>query len=238
MQDFSNAVVMITGATGNLGRTLARYFKKAGASLVLVDRGRDNLSKVFVDLVESKKYYLANCADLTKSEAVQEVVTSTIERFGRIDVLVHTVGGYQAGSPLHQTSLETWDTMINMNARSTFVTCRAVIPQMLKQGSGKIICFAARPGLHGAANASAYAVSKSGVIRLVESMAAELKDKGINANCIIPGTIDTPENREDMPKADHSRWVQPDSLAGVIMFLASETARDIHGATIPVYGLS
>jgi len=236
MEDFSNKVVIVTGATGNLGSVLARRFQEAGACLVLVDRGDDLLFEVFADLVGSDEHYLANCADLTEAKAVQELVKSTMERFGRIDVLVHTVGGYQAGSALHETSLDTWDFMINLNARSVFITCRAVIPHMLKQGSGKIICIAARPGLQGTAKAGAYAASKSAVIRLIESMAAELKDKGINANCIIPGTIDTPQNREASPQADYSRWVQPESLAEVIMFLASDAARDINGAAIPVYG--
>jgi len=109
---------------------------------------------------------------------------------------------------------------------------------MLDQGSGKIIHTAARPGLEGAAGASAYSASKSAVIRLVESASAEVKQRGINVNCILPGTIDTPDNREAMPDADFSQWVNPESLADVILFLASDASRDIHGAAIPVYGLT
>ena len=109
---------------------------------------------------------------------------------------------------------------------------------MLDQGSGKIINVAARPGIEGQAGMAAYSAAKSAVIRLTESMAAELKDHGVNVNCIIPGTIDTPPNREAMPKADYTTWVTPESLADVIQFLASAAARDVHGAAVPVYGRS
>jgi NAD(P)-dependent dehydrogenase (short-subunit alcohol dehydrogenase family) len=128
--------------------------------------------------------------------------------------------------------------MMDLNARSAFITSQAVIPQMLKQGSGAIIHIAARPGLAGRANMAAYSASKSAVIRLTESMAAEYKEAGIRVNCIIPGTIDTPQNRRDMPDAETSKWVEPESLAEVILFLASQAARDINGAAIPVYGRS
>jgi NAD(P)-dependent dehydrogenase (short-subunit alcohol dehydrogenase family) len=128
--------------------------------------------------------------------------------------------------------------MIDLNARSVFVACQAVIPTMVDQRSGKIINVAARSGLAGAARSAAYSAAKAAVIRLTESMAAELKNDGINVNCVVPGTIDTPRNRADMPKGDPSRWVTADSLAEVILFLASDAARDIHGAAIPVYGRS
>jgi NAD(P)-dependent dehydrogenase (short-subunit alcohol dehydrogenase family) len=125
-----------------------------------------------------------------------------------------------------------------MNGRSVFIACQKVIPDMLNQGSGKIVNLAARPGLEGQAGMAAYSASKSAVIRLTESMAAELKDQGINVNCVIPGTIDTPQNRETIPEADYSTWVTPESLADVILFLSSEAARDVHGAALPVYGRS
>ena len=115
---------------------------------------------------------------------------------------------------------------------------RAVIPHMLAQGYGKIVNVAARAALEGKAKMAPYVVSKSAVIRLTESMAAELRDAGINVNCILPGTIDTPQNRRDMPNADHSRWVPPGALADVILFLACDAARAIHGAAVPVYGRS
>ena len=147
-------------------------------------------------------------------------------------MLVNTVGGYRAGAPLHETDIETWDFMLKLNARSIFIASKKVIPHMLDQGSGKIVNLAARPGLAGQAGMAAYSASKAAVVRLTESMAAELKAQGINVNCIIPGTIDTLPNREAMPDADFSAWVTPESLANVILFLCSHAARDIHGAAV------
>jgi NAD(P)-dependent dehydrogenase (short-subunit alcohol dehydrogenase family) len=238
MYSFSKKIVMVTGAAGNLGRAVTAAFEAAGANLALVDRGEQRLRQAFPHIIDSPDHFLGNCADLTDPDAVEAVVSNTIERFARIDVLVNTVGGFRAGTALHETPLETWDFLLNLNARSVYIASRSVIPHMLKHRWGKIISLAARPGLQGRANMAAYSASKSAVIRLTESMAAELRDSGINVNCILPGTIDTPQNREAMPDADHSRWVKPEALADVILFLASDAARDVHGAALPVYGRS
>jgi NAD(P)-dependent dehydrogenase (short-subunit alcohol dehydrogenase family) len=229
---------VVTGAAGNLGQAVVDAFLAAGIRVACVDSQLDRLQQVFqqsdyspadVELIE---------ADLTSPEGAQEMAAKVSHRFRRIDILVNTVGGYRAGAPLHETSLETWDTMLSLNARTVFLACQAVLPAMLTQGSGKIISTAARPGLSGRANMAAYSASKSAVIRLTESMAEEYKGKGIRVNCILPGTIDTPQNRQEMPDARFDNWVKPESLAGVIVFLCSDAARDIHGAALPVYGLS
>ena len=138
---------------------------------------------------------------------------------------------------MHETTDDTWDLMLGLNAKSVINCARAVVPGMLAAGRGKIVNIAALAGLSGKANMGAYTASKSAVIRLTESMAAELRDKGINVNCILPSTIDTPQNRADMPKADPRRWVAPEAIADVVLFLASDAARAIHGAAIPVAGL-
>lgn len=236
--DFSNQVAMITGASGNLGGAAAWAFRAVGAKLVLVDRHEEVLESLFPDLVNDSDCLLSGCADLTDPDEVSPVVQAAVGHFGRIDILVNTVGGYRAGTPIYETSLDTWDFMINLNARSVFITTQCVLPFMIRQERGKIIHLAARPGLAGRANMSAYSASKAAVIRLTESAAAEVKDKGVNVNCILPGTIDTPANREATPAADFGKWVKPASLAEVILFLSSESARDIHGAAIPVYGLT
>jgi NAD(P)-dependent dehydrogenase (short-subunit alcohol dehydrogenase family) len=238
MFDFSNHVAMVTGASGNLGSAVARAFRDAGARIALVDRHKEGLEREFPDMVDSPDCFMSGCADLTDPEEVNGVVTDTVERFGRIDILVNTVGGFRAGLPLHETPLETLDFMLDLNSRTVFITSQAVIPHMLQQGAGKIIHLAARPGLAGQPNMSAYSASKAAVIRFVESAAAELREKGINVNCILPGTLDTPQNRRTMPEADHGRWVSPESIAQVILFLSSDAAGDIHGAALPVYGLS
>jgi NAD(P)-dependent dehydrogenase (short-subunit alcohol dehydrogenase family) len=221
MFDFTNKIVMVTGASGNLGFVL-----------------KEKLQQLYPDFINSPDYLMVNCADLMDEGAVEASVSEIVQYFNRIDVLVNTVGGFQAGKMLHETPIETWDFLLKLNARSVFIACHKVIPHMLNQGSGKIINVAARPGITGQAGMSAYSASKSAVMRLTESMAAELKDQKVNVNCIIPGTIDTKQNREAMPEADFSTWVAPESLADVILFLSSEAARDIHGVALPVYGRS
>jgi NAD(P)-dependent dehydrogenase (short-subunit alcohol dehydrogenase family) len=235
---FSGRVVVVTGAAGNLGQAVARAFAEAGANLVLLDRAPDRLPALFPELVGSGDHYLATSVDSTDDGAVRTTVAEALSRLGQIDVLVNTVGGYRAGKPLHETPLSTWDFMLDLNARTVFIASSAVIPHMLERGSGRIISVAARSALKGGARSSAYSASKSAVVRLTETMASELRRKGINVNCVLPGTIDTPQNRASMPDADHSRWVKPDEIADVILFLASDAASAVHGAAVPVYGKS
>lgn len=236
--DFTGRVVVVTGAAGNLGVAVARAFQNAGASLALVDRSSDRLPRLFPDLANSPNHLFTPPTDVTDSDSVADAVEKIINRFGRIDALINTVGGYHAGIPLHKTLIDDWEFMLNLNARSVFIVCRAIIPQMLKQNQGRIVSVASRAALAGEALNAAYSVSKTAVVRLTESMDAELKDHGVNVNCVMPGMIDTPQNRAAMPGADFSKWVAPEAIADVILFLASDGARAIHGAAIPVYGLS
>ncbi len=231
--DVQGKVVVITGASGALGEVVVRRFGERGARLALVDRKPDPAPGMLDGLGEA---LFMGGTDVTDPSSVERMVEAVIAARGRIDALLNLAGGWRGGTPLHETPLETWDFVMNLNARSVFVVCRAVIPRMIAQGSGKIVSVAAKSGLQGAANTSVYNASKSAVIRLTESMAAELKDHGINVNCVLPSIIDTPANREQMPKADFSKWVTPDALADVLLFLCSEASRAIHGAAIPVYG--
>jgi NAD(P)-dependent dehydrogenase (short-subunit alcohol dehydrogenase family) len=237
MFDFSGKVVIVTGSSGNLGSAVARAFLTAGANLVLVDRAADRLRENFPEIAASPDHLLAE-ADLINPAAVQNMVGAAVERFGRIDALANTVGGYRAGTPLHETPLDTLDFMLDLNARTVFILGQALAPQMIQQGYGKIVTVAARAGLEGKKNMAAYSAAKSAAIRLTESMSAELKAFGINVNCVLPGTIDTPQNRAEMPNADFGKWVSPQALADAILFLASDAARAIHGVALPVYGLS
>jgi NAD(P)-dependent dehydrogenase (short-subunit alcohol dehydrogenase family) len=237
MFDFSDRVVVVTGAAGNLGSAVARAFQTAGAKLVLVDRATDRLQRLFPELADSPGHFLASQVDLTDADAVNGMAEEAVSRLGRIDVLVNAAGGYRGGTAVHETPLQTLDFLLDLNTRSVFIASSAIVPAMLERGSGKIVSVAARAALEGGRNIGAYSASKSGVVRLTESMSAELKKSGINVNCVLPGTIDTPQNRASMPKADASRWVAPEALADVILFLASDTARAVHGAAVPVYGL-
>ena len=237
MFDFSDQVVMITGAAGNLGSATARAFEAAGAKLVLVGHRMEQLEETFADLAETDDHLFV-AVDLTDAGAVEGMAYEVVQQFGQIDVLANIAGGFRMGSPVHEMSLKTWKFMMDLNATTVVHTARAIVPHMLQQEQGKVISIAARAGLQGKARMAAYVASKSAVIRLTESMAAELKERGINVNCILPGTIDTPENREAMPSANHDKWVPPEAIADVILFLASDAARAIHGAAVPVYGRS
>lgn len=236
--DFSDKVVIVTGAVGALGSAVSQAFRQAGAKVAYVDRAGERMERLADQIAQDAEHNLVVCADLMIAGGAAQMASEVVDYFGGIDVLVNTVGGYRAGKPLHETAEETWNLMLDLNARTVYNSCRAVIPHMLQARGGAIVSVGARPGLSGAKNMAAYSVSKAAVLRMTESMAAELKDAGIRVNCILPGTIDTAANREDMPDADQSRWVKPASLAGVILFLCSELARDISGAAVPVYGKS
>ena len=220
------ATVVITGAAGNLGRVVAAAFAARGDELVLLDLKRGPLQD------GAGQRFIA--VDLLDPESVQ----AAVEQCNRIDVLCNIAGGFRMGASVHETSEKDWSFMMDINARTVLNMSRAVVPVMLKAGRGKIVNIGAFAAQKGAAQMGAYVAAKSAVIRLTETMAAELRDKNINVNCVLPSIIDTPENRAAMPKADPARWVAPQDLANVIVFLASDAARAIHGAALPVTGLS
>lgn len=229
-------VVVITGAVGNLGAATAAAFHRAGDKTVLLDRSPERLRQAFPKLAGSADHLLAGGVDLADPAALSRLVADALVRFGQIDVLVNTVGAWRGGKPVHEEDPANWDFLFETNVRTTLNCCRAVIPAMLKQGWGSMVNVASRDGLAGTAGYAAYSASKSGVIRLTEALADELKASEINVNCILPGTIDTPQNRAADPGGDFSKWVAPSAIAEVITFLASDAARAIQGAAIPVYG--
>jgi NAD(P)-dependent dehydrogenase (short-subunit alcohol dehydrogenase family) len=238
MHSVPKPVVVITGAVGNLGRAIARGFQRGGAHTVLVDRAADRLHHEYADLVVSPDHLLLGGVNLADEPSVVAAIGSAVGRFGHVDVLVNTVGAWRGGPPTHEAPLADWEFLHEANVRPTLLASRAVAPHFLAQRSGAIVNIAARSGLAGEAGSAAYSAAKSAVLRLTESLAAELKHSGINVNAVLPSIIDTPQNRAAMPSADASKWVHPDAIADVVLFLASNAARAIHGAAIPVYGLS
>jgi len=220
---FDDRIVMVTGAAGNLGRAVGGAFQHLGATMVLLDMKAEG------PIIPT---------DLRDPTSVQRAVDRTLERHGRIDVLCNIAGGFRMGPMLHETPQADWDFLFDLNAKSILHTARAVVPGMIRNGSGKIVNVGASAAQKGVAAMGAYVASKSAVIRMTETMAAELREKNINVNCVLPTIIDTPENRAAMPGADPRRWVAPHDLAAVIVFLASDAARAVHGAAIPVSGLS
>jgi NAD(P)-dependent dehydrogenase (short-subunit alcohol dehydrogenase family) len=233
MFDFSGKVAMVSGAAGNLGKAVADALERAGARLVLVDLSEDRLNALY-----GAAERLTLPADLTDEASVAQAVAQALSRYGRIDLLANIAGGFTMGPALHETPTGTWEFMLNLNARSAFLLSRAVIPHMLRQGGGRIVNVAARAAVQPKGRMVPYCVSKAAVVTLTEGMAAEYRDRNINVNCVLPGTIDTPQNRADMPDADFGQWVLPAALADAILFLFSDAARAVSGAALPVYGRS
>ena len=233
MKEFDEKVVFITGASGNLGKTVARAFYDAGAFLALSDLHPGSQAGSFDDPAR----ILVFESDLTSPVLTADAVNRITAKFGRIDVHAAIAGGFVMGKQLHETPHEAWEFMMRLNAGTMFNSCHAVVPLMRQQGRGKIVTVGARAALSGKPGMAAYTASKAAVIRLTESLSEENKRHGINVNCVLPSIIDTPGNREDMPDADFSTWVSPAALSDVILFLASDASRAINGASIPVYGL-
>jgi NAD(P)-dependent dehydrogenase (short-subunit alcohol dehydrogenase family) len=230
----SAPVVVITGAFGVLGHAVARSFAARGAQLALLDVTPQPPPDLRADFGAAPLVF--GGVDLSHMEATRRAMAATAMRFGGIDVLVNVAGGFR-WEKLEDGEPETWDQLYAMNLRTAVVCCKAALPAMLERGGGRIInigagAAAARAG----AGMGAYTASKAGVQRLTESLSEEVKDRGITVNAILPGTIDTPRNRADMPDADFSRWVSPAAIAEVIAFLASDAARAVTGAAIPVFG--
>lgn len=232
---FESKYVVVTGAAGALGSAVSKYFQDRGARVAIIDYSEELIDAAHPSR-DSQNLYVT--CDLTNRESSQKAIDGVLKAFGQIDVLCNIAGGFMMGDPVHETDDKTWDFLFDLNARSILNTAGAVVPQMQKQGHGKIVNVAARAALAGAGLVGAYTASKAAVMRLTESMAQELREQGINVNCVMPSLIDTPRNRDDMPDADFSKWVSPEDIANVIGFLASDEASAVHGAGIPVDGLS
>jgi NAD(P)-dependent dehydrogenase (short-subunit alcohol dehydrogenase family) len=230
-----NRTVIVTGAAGNLGKAVANAFADLGVNLVLVDLQRESLASAFGS--EDARRSLAP-ANLLEMAAATGVAQAALTRFGRIDVLCNIAGGFRMGETVHETSDENWNFLFDINTRTLLHAVRAVVPHMIAAGGGKIINVGAFAAQKGVAQMGAYTASKGTVIRMTEAMAAELREQNINVNCVLPTIIDTPENRAAMPKANPAKWVAPADLANVIVFLASDAARAVHGAAVPVTSLS
>jgi len=230
----SEPVVFISGATGALGRAVAAHFERQGARLAVVGSRQASLDAAFSGLGDD---HVKLAADLTDASAAAAAVAEAEQQLGRIDALCAVAGAFHMGEPVHATPAHAWRQMADANVATFVNVARAAVPGMIARKSGKIVTIGSIAALKGGAQMGAYAASKNALMRLTESMSAELKGHGINVNCVLPSTIDTEENRKAMPKADFSKWVAADDLAAVIGFLCSDAAKPIHGALIPVAGL-
>jgi NAD(P)-dependent dehydrogenase (short-subunit alcohol dehydrogenase family) len=230
--EFDGKVVMVTGANGNIGQVVARRFAAQGATLVLVGRKEAELTPLVAELGG-----MPGVADVTDESSMDALVKAVEEKYGHIDVLAHTVGGFASGQPVHEAGLDVWNKMMALNAGSVYVTCGRVARHMVEKGvQGRIIAILSKNAYKGTAKAAAYSAAKAAAQRVLESMAAELREKGITVNGIVPSTIDTPQNREGMPNADYSKWVQPEEIADAMLYLASEKAKSVSGISLDIFG--
>jgi len=228
-------VVVVTGGTGYLGSSVCKAFAETGATVVavyLLEREIPYFEKALGPL--GKDVILLK-ADVAQPGEMDRVVKAILRRHKRIDVLVNTVGGYMASS-VEETPADEFDRAMALNLKSVFLACKAAAPAMKGAKRGTIVSVSSEAGLQGDAESFLYSASKAGVIRLTESLARELKAANVRVNCVLPRIMDTPPNREAMPKANFSKWVKTDQVARVIRWLCSEEADPISGAAIPVYG--
>jgi NAD(P)-dependent dehydrogenase (short-subunit alcohol dehydrogenase family) len=233
---FAGKVAFVAGGTGGLGRAVSLAFLEESARVMVTWRQQDEFAALAM-AAGARASSLTGCSvDVTNNTEVEQAVHKVLAEWERIDILVNAVGGYAGGSPLWSTAPEVFDRMLALNLRSGFALCRAIAPVMLEQKHGSIVNIASRAAFDHAAGAAAYAASKAAVVAMMDSLAADLKGKKVRVNSVVPSIFDTEANRRAMPKADFARWPKPEEIARVILFLCSDEARLIHGASVPVYG--
>jgi NAD(P)-dependent dehydrogenase (short-subunit alcohol dehydrogenase family) len=229
-------IAIVTGATASLTAAVVTVFLEAGAIVVTTYRREGDLAKLRERAGVASDARLSGVAvDLTDEEAVAHTYATVAAEHGGIDILVNVAGGFNGGSPVHETGWSLWQQQLDLNVKTAVLSCKAAVPHMLARG-GAIVNVGTRTATQPGKNLAAYAASKRAVIQLTEALAAELLDQNITANAVLPSTIDTPENRQNDPTAGGGRWVPPEQIARVILFLAGPDARIISGAALPVYG--
>jgi NAD(P)-dependent dehydrogenase (short-subunit alcohol dehydrogenase family) len=233
--DFSNKIVLVTGGTGALGRAITRSFIECNAKVIssyIVDSNTELSKKQIEPELQLIK------ADTSKEEQVEKLISAILAKYGQIHILVNIVGGYLGDKSVTELDEKEWDKMMTINLKTAFLISKHVIPHMISSKYGKMVHISSKTGLKSMGYDSAYAASKSGLIRLVESLSEETKKSNINVNCIMPSMINTEANRKAMPAANFGKWVKPEELANIVLFLCSEEAKVITGAAIPTYGLT
>ncbi|MFL6627537.1 MAG: SDR family NAD(P)-dependent oxidoreductase [Burkholderiaceae bacterium] len=225
-------IVIVTGAFGALGRVVAETLETGGARVVRVDAAPE-LPPFLRDRPQDGLIQAG--VDLTDEAATQAMATRVVALEGAIDGLVNIAGGFR-WETVSAGDAATWDRMHALNLKTALNTCMACLPHLLARPEGRIVNIGAAAAAKAGAGMGAYAASKSAVLRLTEALADETKERGLTVNAVLPGIIDTPANRAEMPGADASRWVSPQALADVVAFLLSDGARAITGAGIPVTG--
>jgi NAD(P)-dependent dehydrogenase (short-subunit alcohol dehydrogenase family) len=222
-------IALVTGASGGLGTFVTQALLDAGATVIGVSR------KIQQSVFNSRNF-TALPAEISTAAGAKAAVDSLVARFDRLDILVHTVGGFAGGQSITETDDATFQRMFAVNLYATFYLLRAAVPVMRKTRNGRIVAIGSRAALESGAGVGAYSASKAAMVSLIRTVAQENKDAGITANVILPGTMDTPANRKFMPNSDFSKWVRPAAVASLITWLVSDAGKDVDGAVIPVYG--
>ncbi len=220
-------VVLITGAKGGLGSFVTQRFLSAGAKVI-------GSSRTISQEDFPQPNFTPLPVDFTKPASVRDAIESIARRLGRVDVLVHVLGGFAGGQTIAETDDATWEQMRDLNLTSAFHVLRAAIPHLRKSESGRIVAIGSLTAIEPHAGLGAYVTFKAALTTLVRTVALENKDSGLTANVVLPGTMDTPGNRKAMPSADYSKWVQPENVADVVLWLADERAGHITGSTISI----
>jgi NAD(P)-dependent dehydrogenase (short-subunit alcohol dehydrogenase family) len=229
MRTLEGKIVLITGANGGLGQAVTRAFLDAGAKV-------GGAAQAIRDSDFSHPDFMALSGEVSTADAAAGVVRAVQARWGRIDALIHLIGGFVGGARVDETSDETFDNMLAINFRTAFYFIKAVLPAMREQKSGRIVAIGSRTAVVPTATLGAYSASKAALVSLVQTVALENKDRGITANVVLPGTMDTPVNRASMPASDPTRWVPPSQVAALLVHLASDASSNINGAVIPIFG--
>ncbi len=224
--------VIITGGTGGLGAAVTDVFLAAGWRVVVPWIAEEEMNRV-----EKQEGLVLVRADLFDSDSVAVVVaTGTANKAAPLGALVNLVGGYSEPGKVHEASIDEFEAQLRLNLRPTYLLCHAAIPELLQNGGGAIVCVGSRAAVRPFAGVSGYVVAKAGVIAFVSALDVEYRQQGIRANAVLPSIIDTPANRQSQPKADFSKWVHPEEIARVILFLCSDESSAISGTGVPVYG--
>lgn len=230
-------VAIVTGGTGALGSAVVQALLAAGARVAVPSHSAEALERLRVRLAPDLAAQLTGQAlDLTDEQLVQRVYGQIVAELGGLDALVNVAGGFGGGKPVHETAWSLWQQQLDLNLKTTVLSCAAAVPHLLARGGGAIVNVGTRTATQAGAKLAAYAASKRAVLQLTEALAAELRDSAITVNSVLPSTIDTPANRQSSPDADFSRWVAPEAIARVVLFLVGPDARIISGAHLPVYG--
>lgn len=233
--NFSSRTVIVTGGSGALGSAVVEAFLNSGAHVIstyIVEDEEIQFKKRFAE--HGTRVELIRC-DVRRSEEVESLFEHLPSCALR--AVINLAGGYR-WTRVEDAEDATLEHLLDINLRTTFTMCRSAVPALIAAGGGAIVNVAARAAVQGEAGNGVYGATKAAVLSLTQSLSAELKADGVNVNAVLPSIIDTPGNRKSMPKSNPARWVAPNNLANVIVFLASDAATAIHGAAIPVYGLA